>query len=84
MPPLEGLWWQKNTQGLDYARKADMHFNLYDPAAGFRNEEDFEWAVQEATKKKKQDFSKVEFFLMTKDYVFSVCTSALMTMSLHC
>ena len=25
--------------------------------------EDFEWAVQEATKKKKQDFSKVEFLL---------------------
>ncbi len=24
--------------------------------------EDFEWAISEATKKKKQDFSKVEFF----------------------
>ena len=24
--------------------------------------EDFEWAVEEATKKKKTDFSKVEFF----------------------
>ena len=21
VPPLEGLWWQENTQGLDYARK---------------------------------------------------------------
>lgn len=28
----------------------------------FVTKEDFEWAVQEATKKKKQDFSKVEFF----------------------
>lgn len=26
VPPLEGLWWQENTQGLDYARKEDMHF----------------------------------------------------------
>ena len=25
VPPLEGLWWQENTQGLDYARKEDMH-----------------------------------------------------------
>ena len=28
----------------------------------FVTKEDFEWAIQEATKKKKQDFSKVEFF----------------------
>ena len=26
VPPLEGLWWQENTEGLDYARKEDMHF----------------------------------------------------------
>ena len=25
VPPLEGLWWQENTEGLDYARKEDMH-----------------------------------------------------------
>ena len=25
-PPLEGLWWQENTHGLDYTRKEDMHF----------------------------------------------------------
>ena len=24
VPPLEGLWWQENTEGLDYARKEDM------------------------------------------------------------
>ena len=23
VPPLEGLWWQENTKGLDYARKED-------------------------------------------------------------
>ena len=28
----------------------------------FVTKEDFAWEVQEATKKKKQDFSKVEFF----------------------
>ena len=62
VPPLEGLWWQENTQGLDYARKADMHFISMIRLPDFVTREDFEWAVQEATKKKKQDFSKVEFF----------------------
>lgn len=28
----------------------------------FVTKKDFEWAVQEATRKKKEDFSKVEFF----------------------
>ena len=62
VPPLEGLWWQENTPGLDYARKEDMHFISMIRLPDFVTKEDFEWAVQEATKKKKQDFSKVEFF----------------------
>ena len=62
VPPLEGLWWQENTRGLDYARKEDMHFISMIRLPDFVTREDFEWAVQEATKKKKQDFSKVEFF----------------------
>ena len=24
VPPLEGLWWQDDTQGVDYSRKADF------------------------------------------------------------
>ena len=62
VPPLEGLWWQENTKGLDYARKEDMHFISMIRLPDFVTKEDFEWAVEEATKKKKQDFSKVEFF----------------------
>ena len=34
---------------------------LRDKASDFVTEEDFKWAVNEATNKKKQDFSKVEF-----------------------
>lgn len=48
--------------GTRLCKKSGYALYLYDPAAGFRNEGRFEWAVQEATKKKKQDFSKVEFF----------------------
>ena len=62
VPPLEGLWWQENTEGLDYSRKEDMHFISMLRLPDFVAKEDFEWAVSEATKKKKQDFSKVEFF----------------------
>ena len=60
VPPLEGLWWQENIKGMDYNRKEDMRFISMIRLPDFVTKEDFEWAVQEATKKKKQDFSKVE------------------------
>lgn len=62
VPPLEGFWWQENVQGFDYNRKEDMHFISVIRLPDFVTEDDFKWAVDEATKKKKQDFSKVEFF----------------------
>lgn len=61
VPPLEGLWWQENTQGMDYNRKDDMQFISIIRLPDFVTKEDFEWAVEEAAKKKKQDFSRVEF-----------------------
>ena len=60
--PLEGFWWQENTIGIDYNRKDDMNFISVIRLPDFVTEDDFMWAVDEATKKKKQDFSKVEFF----------------------
>ncbi len=62
VPPLEGFWWQENTQGFDYNRKEDMHFISVIRLPDFVTEDDFKWAVDEATQKKKQDFSKAEFF----------------------
>ena len=33
VPPLEGLWWQEDTQGVDYFRKADFRWvSLIRPA----------------------------------------------------
>ncbi|MDE5983857.1 MAG: GyrI-like domain-containing protein [Eubacterium sp.] len=61
VPPLEGFWWQENTSGIDYNRKEDMQFISVIRLPDFVTEDDFKWAVDEATKKKKQDFSKVEF-----------------------
>lgn len=61
VPPLEGFWWQENTQGIDYNRKEDMHFISVIMLPDFVTKDDYNWAVDEATKKKKQNFSRVEF-----------------------
>lgn len=61
VPPLEGFWWQENIVGIDYNRKEDMQFISVIRLPDFVTEDDFKWAVDEATAKKKQDFSKVEF-----------------------
>lgn len=61
VPPLEGFWWQENTHGIDYNRKEDMNFISVIRLPDFVTEDDFRWAVDEATAKKKRDFSKVEF-----------------------
>ena len=61
VPPLEGFWWQDNMKGMDYNRKDDMKFVSIIRLPDFVTKKDFDWAVDEATKKKKTDFSKVEF-----------------------
>lgn len=62
VPPLEGFWWQEDIQGIDYSRKEDFHFISVIRLPDFVKREDFDWAVEQAAKKKKEDFSKVEFF----------------------
>lgn len=62
VPPLEGFWWQENVQGIDYTRKEDFRFISVIRLPDFVTKEDFDWAIEEAARKKKEDFSKVEFF----------------------
>ena len=62
VPPLEGFWWQDGVVGVDYARKDTFNWISVIRLPDFVTKEDFDWAVAEATKKKKEDFSKVEFF----------------------
>ncbi|MGN1173995.1 MAG: GyrI-like domain-containing protein [Roseburia sp.] len=62
VPPLEGFWWQKDVKGIDYSRKEDFQFISVIRLPDFVRKEDVDWAIAEATKKKKMDFSKVEFF----------------------
>lgn len=61
VPPLEGFWWQDNSKIIDYTRKEDFHFISIIRLPDFVTREEFDWAVEEAARKKKQDFSKVEF-----------------------
>lgn len=62
VPPLEGLWCQEeNNKGIDYHSKEKFHFISMIRLPDFVTKEDFDWAIEEATKKKKLDFSKVEF-----------------------
>ena len=62
VPPLEGFWWQDGVAGVDYAHKEDFKWISVIRLPDFVTEEDFAWAVDEAMRKKKSDFSKVEFF----------------------
>ena len=61
VPPLEGFWWQEGVAGIDYAHKNDFQWISVIRLPDFVTKADFDWAVAEATAKKKRDFSKVEF-----------------------
>lgn len=61
VPPLEGFWWQDGVDGIDYAHKENFKWISVIRLPDFVKKEDFDWAVEEAARKKKEDFSAVEF-----------------------
>ena len=60
VPPLEGFWWQEGVQGVDYARKDDFNWISCIRLPDFVTPDEFAWAIDEATRKKRRDFSSVE------------------------
>ena len=63
VPPLEGLWIQEGSSDrIDYSRKRDFRWISMIRLPDFISRQDFSWAVAEVEKKKKKDFSAVEFF----------------------
>ncbi len=62
VPPLEGLWWQQDGTPIDFKQKEKFEWIAMIRLPEFVTREVFLWAVDEAAKKKKTDFSKVEFF----------------------
>ena len=61
VPPLEGFWWQENVDGIDYSHKENFQWISVIRLPDFVTKADFDWAVIEASRKKKMDFSKVKF-----------------------
>ena len=61
VPPLEGFWWQENVSGVDYGNKDSFNWISVIRLPDFITKTDFEWAVENASKKKKLDCSKAEF-----------------------
>lgn len=61
VPPLEGFWWQEGIEGADYAHKETFNWTAVIRLPDFVTLEVFDWAVQEATKKKKIDCSIAEY-----------------------
>ena len=61
VPPLEGFWWQENVQGVDYTNKSAFNWVSVIRLPDFVTKNDYEWAVETATKKKKIDCSSAEF-----------------------
>ena len=65
VPPLEGFWWQDGVTGVDLANKSAFRWISVIRLPDFVGEQDFSWAVDAASKKKKLDCSAAE--LLTID-----------------
>ena len=61
VPPLEGFWWQDGVDGIDDSDKSTFCWISVLRLPDFITKQDFDWAVETATKKKKLDCSKAEF-----------------------
>lgn len=61
VPPLEGFWWQEGVLGVDLSDKASFSWVSVLRIPDFIEEKDVAWAVQEAERKKKTDFSSVTY-----------------------
>ena len=63
VPPLEGFWWQEDTDGVDYTDKSTFNWISVIRLPDFITKKDFEWAVETATKKKMLDLCSGEFMM---------------------
>ena len=61
VPPLEGFWRQEGVEGIDYAQKSAFRWTSVIRLPDFVTPQDFAWAVETASAKKKLDCSAAEF-----------------------
>ncbi len=60
------LWWQHGVEGVDYGNKDSFNWISIIRLPDFVEKNDFDWAVAEATKKKKLDCSAAEFLTVNE------------------
>ena len=74
VPPLEGFWRQNGSaQGeADYARKSDFSWISAIRLPDFITRENFDWAVQQATWKKKLDCGAAEFLRIDEGFCVQI------------
>ena len=61
VPPLEGFWWQEGVDGIYYGDKSTFQWISVIRLPEFVTKKDFDWAVEEAARKKKLNCSLAEF-----------------------
>lgn len=66
VPPLEGFWWQDGIDGADYSDKSSFNWISVIRLPDFVTKEDFDWAVAEASRKKKLDCSSAELLTVNE------------------
>ena len=75
VPPLEGFWEQEGKVGIDYSRKSDLKWTAMIRVPDFVTKADFDWAVAQATEKKKLDFSSFFKLLLVPNNLVEATTS---------
>lgn len=63
VPPLEGFWWQEGIKGVDYSNKDSFNFISVIRLPDFVTKKHFDWAKEQAQKKKGLDLSDVKYFI---------------------
>ena len=66
VPPLEGFWRQEGVEGVDYSDKSSFNWISVIRLPDFISKDDFDWALETATKKKKIDCSCAQFLIITE------------------
>ena len=64
VPPLEGLWWQNNSNTIDYQHKEDFNWISMIRLPDFITKKDVDCAITTANAKKQKDHSKVYFYTL--------------------
>ena len=64
VPPLEVLWWQNNSNTIDYQHKEDFNWISMIRLPDFITKKDVDWAITTANSKKQKSHSQVYFFTL--------------------